>query len=70
MSQATTFDRLNRMAKRFKNYFKNQGLAETSFIASARFRGFPADMVRSVATLFWPEGASRRFAMPAGLDSK
>ncbi len=68
MGQPSSLDRLTRMAERFKRYFRNQGLAETSFIASAQFRGFPSEMVRSVASIFWPDGPSMRFATPEGID--
>lgn len=66
MSQVTTLERLTKMAERFQRYFRNQGLAETSFITSARFRGFPAEMIKNVATLFWPEGPSTRYATSNG----
>lgn len=68
MDDCKKVDRLSRMAERFKRYFRNQGLAETSFVSSAHFRGFPAEMVRSVAALFWPDGPSNRFATPDALD--
>lgn len=68
MNPNTTNDRLVHMAERFKRYFTNQGLAETSFVASAKFRGFPSDLINAVATKFWPDGPRRRFATPESLD--
>ncbi|MFH1738771.1 MAG: hypothetical protein ABIH23_07165 [bacterium] len=68
MSQRSQLDRLRDMAKRFQNYFRNPGLAETSFITSARFRGFPHPSVHRVAALFWPKGHVARLASEGIID--
>ncbi len=62
MTEHSQMDRLRDMAKRFQTYFRNPGLAETSFITSARFRGFSHTAVHRVAALFWPKGHVARLA--------
>ena len=48
--------RLEQMATRFKAIFRNEGLAESSFITSARFRSYPQKEIHRMAVKVWPEG--------------
>lgn len=68
MTEQPQLERLKDMAKRFQKYFRNQGLAETSFITSARFRGFPHTAVHRVAILLWPNGHVARLAADGIID--
>jgi len=68
MSEQNHIDRLRDMAKRFQSYFGNPGLAETSFITSARFRGFSHTAVHRVAALFWPKGHVAKLAAEGIID--
>ena len=68
MTEQSQLDRLRDMAKRFQTYFRNPGLAETSFITSARFRGFSHDAVHRVAALFWPKGHVARLVADGIID--
>ncbi|HPA46599.1 MAG TPA: hypothetical protein PLG59_10420 [bacterium] len=68
MTEHSQLDRLRDMAKRFQAYFRNPGLAETSFITSARFRGFSHGSVHRVAALFWPKGHVARLAAEGIID--
>ncbi len=61
-------DRLKEMAARFQKYFRNPGLAETSFITFARFKGFPHDAIHRVAAMFWPKGHVARLAAEGIID--
>jgi len=44
------------MADKFKRVFKMDGLAETSFISTARLKGYSPDLIHQIAATFWPEG--------------
>lgn len=68
MTEQRQLDRLKDMAKRFQDYFRNPGLAETSFITSARFRGFPHGAVHRVAARLWPKGHVARLAADGIID--
>jgi hypothetical protein len=68
MTEQSQFDRLKAMAKRFQTYFRNPGLAETSFITSARFRGFSHGTIHRVAAVFWPKGHVARLASEGIID--
>ncbi|MDP8242799.1 MAG: hypothetical protein P9L94_01875 [Candidatus Hinthialibacter antarcticus] len=48
--------KLQRMADQFQKAFTMAGLAETSFISSARFKGFSIDLIYQTAASYWPGG--------------
>ncbi|MBI1390394.1 MAG: hypothetical protein GC154_18305 [bacterium] len=48
--------KLQRMAEQFQAAFTLDGLAETSFISTARFKGFSLDLIYQVASSYWPSG--------------
>lgn len=48
--------KLQRMADQFQKAFTLAGLAETSFISTARFKGFSNDLIYQTAASIWPEG--------------
>lgn len=48
--------KLQRMADQFQKAFTLAGLAETSFISTARFKGFSSDLIYQIAASYWPEG--------------
>jgi len=50
--------RLHQKAKKFKALFKIQGLAETSFISTARLEGYSSETIYKVAAKNWPNGYS------------
>ena len=49
---------LREMADQFNRLFKIPGLAETSFITTARFEGFAIESIHKVAAKTWPQGYS------------
>lgn len=48
--------KLQRMAEQFQKSFTIEGLAETSFISTARFKGFAHELIYQVAAAYWPDG--------------
>ncbi len=49
---------LTRLAKKMQNHLKPEGLAETSFITTARLQGYESDLIHKVAAQYWPHGYS------------
>lgn len=48
--------RLKNMAEKFEASCQMQGMAETSFISTARFQGYSPDAIEQIAQEFWPFG--------------
>jgi len=53
---STQVRKLKQLADQCSQSFTLQGMAESSFISTARFKGFALEAVYKVASSFWPNG--------------
>ncbi len=51
---------LFRLADKIQRVFKAAGAAESSFITTARLKGFNPEIIHEVAATFWQEGYSAK----------
>lgn len=52
--------KLQKMAEQLQQVFSLEGAAEASFISTARFKGYAADLIYQVASAYWPGGYAAR----------